>query len=338
MHPRTLLTLDLVRSFPRADHKLSKLLAYTLYMLDPILGDRLSVASRWRGAHPLHAFILLTTRCNMSCEDCFFVDVINDKSVGHLDYNLDEIKKVYKSGLFNTVSRVILYGGEPTLCKDLYPIIRFFRQRGIVVSMTSNVIRIDRKILEELKSADLNMLNLSIYKETSRGVRRNLEYIEKVLEDARSGAFDPERIEISYHGVDVESYRWAYDFAKQVGARHLLFNRTFYTDYNPKDGGFAENEEFADEYVSLCRRIEKEKQLNFYHATYRGTPNTCSFTTNAFAVGPVETLSPCCMVTPDKKFGSISEPGPLIDFKNGFLSKQVPNLCKECHLLGTKHF
>src|SRR3990167_11140254 len=163
MHPRTLLTLDLVRSFPRADHKLSKLLAYTLYMLDPILGDRLSVASRWRGAHPLHAFILLTSRCNMSCEDCFFVEIINDKSVGRLDYNLDQIKKNYSSGLFKAVSRVVLFGGEPTLCKDLYSIIRFFRERGVVVTMTSNVLRVDRKVLEELRTSGLNMLNLSIY-------------------------------------------------------------------------------------------------------------------------------------------------------------------------------
>lgn len=338
MQPRTRLTLDLIRSFPRTDHKFTKLFAYVAYLLDPFLEDCVPAMSSWRARHPLHSYILLTSRCNMSCDDCFFVEIINEKSVGRLDYNLDQIKKNYESGLFKAVSRVVLFGGEPTLCKDLFSIIRFFRERGVVVSMTSNVIRIDRKMLEEFSSAGLNMLNLSIYEETKRGVKRNLENIQKVLKEAQDGAFDPERIEVSYHAVDVKSYSWAYDFAREIGARHLLFNRTFYTDYNPRIGDYAENDGFADEYVSLCRKIEKEKHLNFYHATYPGRPNTCSFTTNAFAIGPTETLSPCCMVTPDKKYGSITEPDQLIDFKKGFLSKQVPDLCSKCHLLGTRHF
>lgn len=338
MHPRTRLTIDLIRSFHRADHKVTKIFAYVAYLFDYILSLRIPAIARWRAKHPLHAFVLLTTRCNMSCEDCFFVKIINDKSVGQLDYNLEQIKRNYESAVFKAVSRVVLYGGEPTLCKELFHIIRFFRERGVVVSLSSNVLRINRKLLEDLRASGLNMLNLSIYEETTRGIRKNLDEIQSVLKEAHDGAFDPERIEISFHGVDLEKYRWAYEFAKSVNARHLLFNRTFYTEHNPKDGEYGENEEFGDKYIALCRQIEKEKKLNFYHATFPGRPDTCSFTTNAFAIGPTETLSPCCMVTPDEKYGSISEATPLIDFKNGFLFKKVPELCKNCHLLGTKHF
>lgn len=339
MHPRTRLTLDLIKSFHRADHKLTKLLVYSAYFLSRILGDGLPSLKRWRAQNPLHAYILMTSRCNMTCEDCFFVDIINEKSVGRLDFDIQQIKKNYETPLFQAVARVILFGGEPTLCKDNLETIRFFRSRGIVVSMTSNALKIDQKTLLELKAADLNMLNLSIYEKTERGVKRNLDHIEEAFKAANSGAFDPERIEVSYHAVDVESYRRAYEFARKIGARHLLFNKTFYTETNPRDGEHSENSEFTSKYLELCAEIEKESCLNLYHASQPGTPDTCSFTENAFSISPTDALSPCCMVTPSKEdYGTIDQLEKLFNFKDTFLAKQVPDICKECHVLGVKHF
>ena len=339
MHPRIRLTLDLIKSFHRADHKLKKLSAYSAYYLSHILGDGLPSVKEWRARNPLHAYILMTSRCNMTCEDCFFVDIINEKSVGRLDFDIQQVKKNYENSIFQAVARVILFGGEPTLCKDNLETIRFFRSRGIVVSMTSNALKINRETLLDLKAADLNILNLSIYEKTGQGVKRNLENIEEAFEAANAGAFDPERIEVSYHAVDVESYRRAYEFASKIGARHLLFNRTFYTETNPKDGEHSESSEFAREYLELCAKIEKENVLNLYHASQPGTPNTCSFTENAFSISPTDAMSPCCMVTPDKeKYGSIDQLKQLYDFKDAFLAKQVPDICKECHVLGVRHF
>ena len=338
MHPRTRLMLDLLFSLPRADNKLTKLSAYIAYYLPNLLQKSFSSIEKWRVRHPLHAYILMTTRCNMSFEDCFFVDVINDKSVGRMDFDLPQIQENYKNPLFHAVSRVILFGGEPTLCKDNLRTVSFFRERGIVVSMTSNALRIDKKTLEELRLVDLNMLNLSIYEKKERGVLRNLEKIEEVFEAAHAGAFDPERIEVSYHATDVESYRNAYEFAVKIGARHLLFNRTFYTEDNPITGEHGESQEFAGEYLDLCQQIERENCLNLYHASEQGEPNTCSFTMNAFAISPTDVLSPCCMVTPDATYGTIENLEPLYSLKDAFLKKDVPDICKDCHVLGVKHF
>jgi MoaA/NifB/PqqE/SkfB family radical SAM enzyme len=40
------------------------------------------------------------------------------------------------------VSRVVLIGGEPTLNTQFVDMIRFFRSKGIVVTLTSNVLRL----------------------------------------------------------------------------------------------------------------------------------------------------------------------------------------------------
>ena len=149
MHPRTRLTLDLLKGFPRASHKPAKLMAYGAYLISRRMKSK--TLERWRGRHPLHAYILLTTRCNMSCEDCYFVDVINDKKVGRLDFDLEQVEKNYENPLFHAVSRVVLYGGEPTLIKPFVDIIRFFRSRGVVTTMTSNVLRLNRKMLDDIR-------------------------------------------------------------------------------------------------------------------------------------------------------------------------------------------
>ncbi len=338
MHPRTRLTLDLLYSLPKASHKLTKISAYLAYYLTPILKKSFPSVENWRARKPLHAYILMTTRCNMSCEDCFFVDVINDKKVGRMDFDLPQIQENYKNPIFHAVSRVILFGGEPTLCKDNLDTIRFFRKHGVVVSMTSNALRIDKEMLEKLRTANLNMLNLSIYEKKGRGVLRNLEKIEAIFEAAHAGAFDPERIEVSYHATDVKSYREAYEFAVKINARHLLFNRTFYTEENPISGEHGETPEFAREYIALCRQIEREGRLNLYHASKPGEPNTCSFTMNAFSISPTDVLSPCCMVTPAANFGTIDNLAPLHSLKDAFIKKQVPDICKGCHVLGVRHF
>jgi sulfatase maturation enzyme AslB (radical SAM superfamily) len=330
--------LDLFLSFHRTDHKLTKLAAYSAHFISGFFGNRFLSIDRWRARNPLHVFILLTSRCNMSCEDCFFIDIINKKSMPRLDFDIEQIKENYKSPLFRSVSRVILYGGEPTMCKDFIKAIRFYRDKGITVSMSTNALRIDKKSLEDLRAADLNILNLSIYEEKTRGQLRNIEKIEEIFEHARDGAFDVDRIEVSYHGVSIENYRDAYKFAQKVGAHHLLFNRTYYTSLNPSDGEHSESATFAEKYLELCTQIEKENRLNLYHASIPGKPNTCSFTTSAFALSPTNELSPCCMVTPEEKYGTLNNTDPLIDLKHAFLDNTVPDICKECHVLGMRHF
>ncbi len=336
MNPRTRLTLDLIRSFPRAENKPTRIATFLAYATGQV--GRWPALERWQARHPLHAYLLLTTRCNMSCDDCYFVDVINKKTVGKLDFDMDQVKANYESSLFRTVSRVVLIGGEPTMNKHFVEIIRFFRSKGVVVSLTSNVLRLNRSVLEQMRDAGLNILNLSIYRETYRGQKFNLDTIKLVLKEAHAGAFDPERIVLSYHAIDTASYRWAYEFAVDAGARGLLFNRQFYTAANPADGQYAEHDGFGDEFEHLCRQIQTEKKLNLYFASKAGEPNTCPFTTNAFSMGPNDTLSPCCMVTPSSEFGRIDAPEPLMSFKDMFVSRQVPSACDGCHMLGTRHF
>lgn len=167
---------------------------------------------------------------------------------------------------------------------------------------------------------------------------RNLDKIEKAFAEAHAGAFDPERMVLSFHGITAQEYEEAYDFARRIGTRHLLFNRTLYTAENPYLGPASEAEGFGEVFDALCRRIKTEGHLNLYFATMKGESNVCPYTTNAISVGPNDTLSPCCMVTPAPGFGTMRGPELLLSFKGRFIGGEVPKLCKGRQMLGAKHF
>ena len=336
MHARARLIVDLIRSFPRAEHKTAKLLAYAAYYLARWI--QLPLLEHWRARHPMHAFILVTTRCNMRCEDCCFIDVINRKGVGKLDCDLDQIKRNYARGIFKSVSRVVLFGGEPTLCRSFADIIRFFRSKGIVVCLTSNALRVDASALEMMRESGLNMLNLTIYEASEHGKKYNLGKLEEAFRYARQGAFSLDRMGLCYHSVEIEGYRRAYEFSLKVGARHLLFNRLFHTAENPRGGqGNHEEPGFARQYLELCREIAKDGHVRLYHPAASENSAACPYTTNAIVMSPTDSLSPCCLVTPSERFGTLDRPDPLLSFKSRFIRGDVPSMCRECHMLGTRH-
>jgi len=165
-----------------------------------------------------------------------------------------------------------------------------------------------------------------------------LDKIETAMDDARGGAFDPSRIVLSYHGEEVEGHRQAYQISKKMGVHHLLFNPVFYSEEYPNSN--SNPEAMHDkEFVDLCETIKSENKItSYYTEPYKNRPNFCSFTSNAFTIGPNNTISPCCQVTPVDHYGTLDNPEPLMDFTDRFIEGEVPDMCKTCSTLGMKHF
>ena len=89
-----------------------------------------------------------------------------------------------------------------------------------------------------------------------------------------------------------------------MGAKGLMLNRQFYTAANPIKGEHSENSDLASDFQNLCNKIGSEGKLNLYFLSDEGVANTCPLTTNAISVDPNDNVSPCCMVTPSRKFGA----------------------------------
>ena len=121
---------------------------------------RLAIAAKKAkdsGGKPFIFHFLTTLRCNCDCESCLW----KDNSVKN-ELSLEEIKRIYleakEAGFFIT----LLWGGEPTLRRDITEIIKFAKYKANFdfVGMVTNGYLIPERISEF--GDDLNLILMSL--------------------------------------------------------------------------------------------------------------------------------------------------------------------------------
>ena len=96
----------------------------------------------------------VTMRCNINCPICF----TNANVTRYADPSLEDVEEMIKDmqGV-----RLCLFGGEPTVRKDLPDIIRLILRSGNIPVLYTNGIKLeDRAYLEELRDAGLEEVHL----------------------------------------------------------------------------------------------------------------------------------------------------------------------------------
>ena len=116
---------------------------------------RAMIRSRFRPT-PLWVILYLTRRCNLSCRYCFS----KDNSAPELDTK--QIFRVIDKLQSLGCSTVGLFGGEPTLRKDLPEIINYVYKKRMITHLSTNGTMLTRPYIEELARAGLDIFNLSI--------------------------------------------------------------------------------------------------------------------------------------------------------------------------------
>ncbi|RLM00246.1 hypothetical protein CFD26_108021 [Aspergillus turcosus] len=174
-----------------------------------------SPSSRWtavRSARPFSDFltdtfnrqhdylrISVTERCNLRCLYCMPEEGVPLSPPAHL---LTTPEIVYLSSLFVSqgVTKIRLTGGEPTVRKDIVPLMRSIgelRRNGLrELCLTTNGISLHRK-LEDMVEAGLTGVNLSLdtldpfqfqIMTRRKGFEAVMKSIERILELNRAGA------------------------------------------------------------------------------------------------------------------------------------------------------
>ncbi|KAF7169499.1 hypothetical protein CNMCM5623_002184 [Aspergillus felis] len=186
----------------------------TTYPLNPSLPSS-ATSSRWtalRSARPFSDFltdtfnrqhdylrISVTERCNLRCLYCMPEEGVPLSPPAHL---LTTPEIVYLSSLFVSqgVTKIRLTGGEPTVRKDIVPLMRSIgelRRNGLrELCLTTNGISLHRK-LEDMVEAGLTGVNLSLdtldpfqfqIMTRRKGFEAVMKSIERILELNRAGA------------------------------------------------------------------------------------------------------------------------------------------------------
>ena len=101
--------------------------------------------------------------CNFKCGYCLPNGYKVDKSDNRSFLNIEEIRRLAKALSELGVSKIRLTGGEPTVRKDFFEIIKIIKKNSGIKKtvMTTNGYRLD-KIANDIKNSSLDGINISI--------------------------------------------------------------------------------------------------------------------------------------------------------------------------------
>jgi GTP 3',8-cyclase len=101
--------------------------------------------------------------CNFKCGYCLPDGYKIDKSDNRTFIKIDEIKRLAKALSELGVSKIRLTGGEPTVRKDFFEIVKIIKENSGIkkIVITTNGYRLD-KISNDIKNSGLDGINISI--------------------------------------------------------------------------------------------------------------------------------------------------------------------------------
>lgn len=123
--------------------------------------------------------IVSTNRCNKKCPYCInsMTDLRSDLP---LEKGLENAKKAHD---ILKVKECVILGGEPTLYKDLAPLVKGLKETGFEkIVMTTNGVAVTQDLVSNLISSGLTNLNISIHNDNGDFSTIDLSKMQKIYD------------------------------------------------------------------------------------------------------------------------------------------------------------
>ena len=141
------------------------------------------------GTAPRGILLNYSNVCNFKCQQCF-TESPSRPVCGTL--SLDDIRKLADEADKLGMYEVLIEGGEPLVCKELYEIIQIFGADRFYIEMTSNGYLLTEQVAQKLKQAGMSRVSISLdstkpeIHDGYRGVKGAYEHALKALENAKN--------------------------------------------------------------------------------------------------------------------------------------------------------
>lgn len=115
--------------------------------------------------HLLKIFLELTHQCNLHCQHCYTSscrDVSADTQL-----STEELKRLIDQAHSLGVWHFDLTGGEPFLRPDIYELLEYLDEKGMIVNIFTNLTLLNREKIQQLKHAPITQWNVSFDAYTS---------------------------------------------------------------------------------------------------------------------------------------------------------------------------
>ncbi len=295
---------------------------------------------------PQIAGLVITKRCNLSCDFCCIGKELNPKGWRDMEATLDKVKRIFANPLFANCIGVDLVGGEPLIVKELDSIIAWLSKRGHYVNIVTNGLYLTNNRITELKHAGISRIRISLYDENQKFLENNLARINKVFPVHTSIVLERKAVENKNEQDKLlEKTRFIHD----AGGVDLLFMiyRPMGISPNPKEI----ISETLPAYIEFKSRIEKELpgfcQWSPANQTEK-VKKRCPQVWQRIATDMLGNMEICCgtemrLGGPNSNlFETENHPEALfnhptlVNLREELLDpkSEPPEMCKSCNLLG----
>lgn len=160
----------------------------------------------------------LSSRCNERCIHCY---IPNEKKSNGEDMPSTKVKQLIDEYVEMGGIHVTFSGGEAFLHKDLIDLVRYCRERDLKVSILSNLIAVTDRQIDELKSLNLSLIQVSLYSMDPQKhdfittIKGSLERTKHVIEKLVAADI-PVQISCPIMKANQDGYEQVLEYAKSL--------------------------------------------------------------------------------------------------------------------------
>jgi MoaA/NifB/PqqE/SkfB family radical SAM enzyme len=236
--------------------------------------------------YPLAVGLVVTRNCNCRCPMCNLPDQLRNLETATWRKVIDQLHSLGVPG-------IAISGGEPTLRKDAFELLRYAKDRNTAVTLNSNLLSVGKERVSELLDAAPDIVNVSIdsgrdeQNDKSRGVegclRRVLEHM-RALADLRNsrGLKKPTVTAVTaLSDLNLDDLDILFEKAKSAGADSICFIPLHVHDIAEHKTYVVKSDKVtADLYTRLVDLSARHglplensrKYLSTFHAVMKGNP------------------------------------------------------------------
>lgn len=159
--------------------------------------------------------------CNFHCDQCFTESpTCPTKGILSKEILADLADQADQLGMYE----ILIEGGEPLICKDLYEIIQIFGAHRFYMAMTTNGYLLTPEVAKRLKDAGMSRVVISLdstkpeVHDSYRGMKGAYEHALLALENVKNAGMQPSvNFLVGHYNIDSGEIEEVCDFCEEQG-------------------------------------------------------------------------------------------------------------------------
>ena len=209
----------------------------------------------------------VTNQCNLRCIHCYHPF---DEYTFSNNLTLDEIKKIIDEAFSLGVFRVTISGGEPFIRNDIYDILKYISDKGMIIDVFTNATLINDDVIKKLERYNIKEIGISFYStrpDVHEAITSSQSYSKTyyAIQMLREHNFEV-KLKCILMKTNIQYYRELIGFAKEMGCSLVLD-----FDITPKLNGDNSPTELALDFEDIIK-LSLDDSTKFYASAPEALP------------------------------------------------------------------